>query len=85
MRVADHIIHITESFHAQTDAWGIPRDKITVIPNWGALDEIDMLERPTDWGWEQGCPFRLIRPSIPTTSAHSNRAIRPPVVCRVEA
>ncbi len=30
------------------------------------------------------CPFRLIRPLVPTTSAHLFRAIRPSVVCRVE-
>jgi hypothetical protein len=27
----------------------------------------------------------MIRPLVPTTSAHLYRAIRPPVVCRVEA
>ena len=31
------------------------------------------------------CAFRLIRPPIPTASAHSYRAIRPPVTCSVEA
>ena len=60
MRLANHIIHITESFCAQTDAWGITRSKITVIPNWGALDEIDMLERPTGWARDQGLDARPV-------------------------
>lgn len=49
MHRADWIIHITDGFIAQTDLWGIPRDKVTVIPNWGALDEIPVMDRETDW------------------------------------
>lgn len=46
---ANFIVHITNGFLAQTDRWGIHRDKVTVIPNWGALDEIPMMGRDTDW------------------------------------
>jgi colanic acid biosynthesis glycosyl transferase WcaI len=49
MHRAEWIIHITDGFMAQTDLWGIPRDKVTVIPNWGALDEIPVMDRETDW------------------------------------
>lgn len=54
MRRSARILHITESFCDQTDAWGIPRDRITVIPNWGAIDEIDVLDRDTAWAAAQG-------------------------------
>lgn len=51
MRRAARIIHITEAFCQQTDIWGIPRNRIEVIPNWGALGEIDV--RPHDNAWSQ--------------------------------
>lgn len=46
---ADHIILITDRFFFQTDKWGISRSKISVIPNWGALDKIDVLDKSTSW------------------------------------
>lgn len=49
MRRAAHVLHITQSFCDQTDTWGISREKVSVIPNWGAIDEIDVLPRETDW------------------------------------
>lgn len=54
MRRAAKVLHITDSFCAQTDAWGIARDRIAVIPNWGAIDEIAVLGRDTDWARDQG-------------------------------
>lgn len=49
-----HVVHITEQFCEQTDHWGIPRDKVSVIPNWGAIREIDRLDRDTGWARDQG-------------------------------
>ena len=49
MRHADGVIHITEDFCPQTDAWGLGRDKIAVIPNWGPISEISPQARDTDW------------------------------------
>lgn len=54
MRRSAKIIHITEAFCAQTDAWGISRDKVAVIPNWGALDEIDVMPRDNEWSQRHG-------------------------------
>lgn len=54
MQRSTRVLHITEVFRAQTDAWGIPSDKVDVIPNWGALDEIDVLDRNTAWATQQG-------------------------------
>jgi colanic acid biosynthesis glycosyl transferase WcaI len=53
MENSDYIIHITDGFLKQTDKWGISRDKIRVIPNWGALKEIPSLDRQTDWAQRQ--------------------------------
>ena len=54
MRRSNRVLHITESFREQTDAWGIPRERVSVIPNWGALDEIGLLDRNTAWAQTNG-------------------------------
>ncbi|MDZ4095670.1 MAG: glycosyltransferase [Paracoccaceae bacterium] len=54
MQRAARIIVITEDFCQQTDGWGIPRDRVAVIRNWGAIDAIPVLGRETAWAREQG-------------------------------
>ncbi len=54
MRSADHIILITDAFRVQTDAWGIPHERISVIPNWGAIDEIPLADKANAWAKEHG-------------------------------
>jgi glycosyltransferase involved in cell wall biosynthesis len=49
MHRSARVLHITEAFCDQTDAWGISRDKVDVIPNWGALDMIDLGGRDNSW------------------------------------
>lgn len=49
MRRAAHVIHITDGFLKITDRWRIPRERVSVIPNWGVIDEIPALHRDTDW------------------------------------
>ena len=49
MQRSDHIIHITEKFCNQTDKWNIDRSKISVIPNWGALNEIKVTSKLNSW------------------------------------
>ena len=54
MKRSAAIVHITDSFADQTDLWRISRDKVHVIPNWGAIDEIDVLSRDTGWAAQHG-------------------------------
>jgi colanic acid biosynthesis glycosyl transferase WcaI len=54
MRNAAHVIHITEGFQKITDQWGIPRARVSVIPNWGVIDEIPVLSRDTAWAAKLG-------------------------------
>lgn len=54
MRNAAHVIHITDGFLKVTDRWGIGRDRVSVIPNWGVIDEIPVLPRDTDWARRKG-------------------------------
>jgi colanic acid biosynthesis glycosyl transferase WcaI len=56
MRQSSQILLITDSFCKQTDAWSIPRDKISIIPNWGALDEVTPMQRDTEWAKQKNLP-----------------------------
>ena len=51
-RRSDHVVHITSQFVKQTEAWGLARDDVSVIPNWGALNEIDLCEKRNHW-WRE--------------------------------
>lgn len=46
---SDHVVLITDQFVMQTDVWGLPRDRVSVIPNWGALGEIPVCDPSNDW------------------------------------
>jgi colanic acid biosynthesis glycosyl transferase WcaI len=43
---ASRIVAIADAFLDQLDEWRIPTDRATVIPNWGAIDEMPV--RPRD-------------------------------------
>lgn len=49
LRSSDHIVNITEAFTQLTSAWGVPTERVTVIPNWGAIDQIHVGARDTQW------------------------------------
>ena len=49
MRLSDHIIVITEKFLAQIRDWKIPKEKVSVIENWGPLEEIKMFKKDNPW------------------------------------
>jgi colanic acid biosynthesis glycosyl transferase WcaI len=54
MRDAAHVVHITDGFLKVTDRWGISRARVSVIPNWGVIDEIPVLPRDTAWSARMG-------------------------------
>ena len=53
-RRAAAIVPITEAFVDQLQAWGIDNDKVAVIPNWGALNEIAVRPRVDSWAKDHG-------------------------------
>lgn len=53
MKRSDHIIHITDAFRQQTDEWGIPSEKVSVIPNWAAISAISVRDRDNSWSAAQ--------------------------------
>lgn len=54
MTTAHHLVHITSGFLKITDGWGIPRDRVSVIPNWGVSQHITPMPRDPAWAAEQG-------------------------------
>lgn len=54
MRSSDHVVVITDQFLNQTDAWQISRDDITVIPNWGPIEEIGRGPKINHWAKRHG-------------------------------
>ena len=57
---SDHIVHITDRFSEQTQAWGLSLDKTSVISNWGAIDELPLVEKQNNWRCEQGFDERPV-------------------------
>jgi colanic acid biosynthesis glycosyl transferase WcaI len=48
-RGAAAVVPISDTFIEQLDAWGVPRSNVTVVPNWGAIDEMPLRPRENDW------------------------------------
>ena len=48
-RRATAIVPITDAFVDQLKTWDVDLDKVTVIPNWGALDEVRPRPRTNPW------------------------------------
>ena len=53
-RGAAGVVPISDTFIGQLDAWGVPRAKITVVPNWGAIDEMPLRPKDNAWSDSQG-------------------------------
>jgi glycosyltransferase involved in cell wall biosynthesis len=53
-RGAAGVIPISDTFIEQTDVWGVARDVISVVPNWGAIDEMPSRPKDNEWSRSQG-------------------------------
>ena len=52
LRDSDHVVVIAEDFQPIIEGWGVSQDKITVIPNWAALDEMPVRTKINHWSVE---------------------------------
>ena len=52
LRDSDHVVVIAEDFQTFIEGLGVSRDKITVIPNWAALDEMPVRSKVNHWSVE---------------------------------
>ncbi len=48
-RASDAVVPISPVFEPVLRRWGVSQDRITTIPNWGALDEITVRPRDNNW------------------------------------
>lgn len=60
MRGAEHVIIITDAFSPQLDKWGISPERVSVIPNWGALKELPVRPKDNAWSQEHGLSDTLV-------------------------
>jgi len=53
LKASDHVIVITEDFLPVLTRWGIESHKVSVIENWGPIDEIQMLPKENYWALQK--------------------------------
>jgi colanic acid biosynthesis glycosyl transferase WcaI len=53
-RSASGVVPISDTFIEQTDVWGVARDVIQVVPNWGAIDEMPVRPKDNEWSRSKG-------------------------------
>lgn len=51
---SDGIVIITEAFRPLATEWGGDADKVSLIENWGAIDNIDVREKNNPWATAHG-------------------------------
>lgn len=53
-RASDRVVLISEDFLPLTDGWGIPRSRVTAIPNWAPVDELPPMPKDNPWARQHG-------------------------------
>ena len=53
-RCAAGVVAISDTFLDQLDHWGVARELVRVIPNWGAIDEMPLRPRDNAWASSRG-------------------------------
>jgi colanic acid biosynthesis glycosyl transferase WcaI len=53
-RGAAAVVAISDNFIEQLEAWGVRQDKVYVVPNWAAIDEMPSRPRDNAWAKTQG-------------------------------
>ena len=60
MRDSDAIVLITEDFTPQTAKWDIAPERLHVVPNWGAIEQIPVLPKQNPWSIENGLADKFV-------------------------
>lgn len=60
LRKSDHVVTITEDFVPLLTDWGTPRERITVIENWPARENLTVQPRDNAWAREHGLADKLV-------------------------
>ncbi|MCH2113957.1 MAG: glycosyltransferase family 4 protein [Pirellulales bacterium] len=54
LRASDQVILISEGFAPTIESWGVPREKLQIVPLWPPLDELPVLPKDNDWSRQNG-------------------------------
>jgi colanic acid biosynthesis glycosyl transferase WcaI len=57
---ADHIISITDDFYPYLNAWNIDPAKVSLIPNWGPIEQIPVLPRKNRFSAHYGLDEKFV-------------------------
>ena len=57
---AEAVISITEDFVPLLQKFGVPEDRITVIPNWAPLEELPICPRQNVWSAQHGLDDKFV-------------------------
>jgi len=60
LRQSDHVVTITEDFLPILTSWGTARERITVIENWAAREDLTVQPRDNAWAREHGLVGKLV-------------------------
>jgi colanic acid biosynthesis glycosyl transferase WcaI len=60
LRRSDAVVAISEKFRGPLEAWGIPRDRVRIIPNWAPLSEIYPVRKDNEWARAQELDRKLV-------------------------
>lgn len=60
LRNSDHVVTITDDFVPILVEWGARRDRITVIENWPAREDLAIQPRDNAWARERGLADKLV-------------------------
>jgi colanic acid biosynthesis glycosyl transferase WcaI len=60
LRRSDAVVAISEKFRPPLEAWGVPRDRVRVMPNWAPLSEIYPVPKDNDWARTHGLERKLV-------------------------
>lgn len=52
LRESDAVVSIADDFAPILERWGVPKDRVHVIPNWAPLDEVRPMPKSNAWSQE---------------------------------
>lgn len=60
LRASQAVVLISEDFKPQLKTFGVPADRVAVIPNWGALDSIPQAPKTNTWAAAHGLSDKFV-------------------------
>jgi len=60
LQLSDGVVLISEDFASQLEQFQIPPEKVSVIPNWGALDSIPLRPKANAWAKRHGLDDKFV-------------------------